>query len=405
MAVRQEVNQVREILAAARLEQVRYAIRDIAVVAEQLAREGKKILPLNIGDPLRFDFRTPPHLIEAVVKALRDGNDGYAPSPGIDEALESVRAEAERKGIGNIQSVFITQGVSEAVDVCLTALVNPGENVLTPSPEYPLYSAVLAKLGAEPNSYVLDEGNAWEPDLDDLSRKISAGTRAMVVINPNNPTGAVYSRKTLQAIVDLARRHNLAIFADEIYDKLVLDGQPHISVASLALDVPVVTFNGLSKAYLVPGWRVGWAVVSGDRNAVRPYVEGIHKLLRARLSANHPEQYAVRPALEGPQNHLGEVITKLRSRRDLTMKYCNSTPRLRCVAPRGAFYAFPRLDIAENDEDFVKQLLVEKRVLVVHGSGFGQAPGTSHFRIVFLPDEQTLSRAYEGIAAFLQEHY
>ncbi len=403
MAVSQQVNQIREILAAARLEQVRYAIRDIAVVAEQLAREGKEILPLNIGDPLKFDFRTPPHLVKTVVKAMRDGNDGYAPSLGIEEALEAVRAEAEGKGIRNIQSVFITQGVSEAVDVCLTALVNPGENVLTPSPEYPLYSAVLAKLGAEPNSYALDEASAWEPDLDDLARKITAGTRAIIVINPNNPTGAVYSRQTLQAIVDLARRHNLVIFADEIYDKLVLDGEPHVSVASLAPDVPVVTFNGLSKAYLVPGWRVGWAVVSGDPNGVRPYVEGIHKLLRARLSANHPEQYAVRPALEGPQHHLAEVITKLRSRRDLTMKYFSSTPRLRCVAPRGAFYAFPRVEIAESDEDFVKQLLMEKQILVVHGSGFGQAQGTRHFRIVFLPEEQTLSRAYEGIAAFLQQ--
>jgi alanine-synthesizing transaminase len=400
----ESVSEVREILAATRLEQVRYAIRDIAVLAEGLARQGKRILPLNIGDPLKFDFRTPPHLIEAVARAMRDGQDGYAPSSGIDEALEAISAEAERKGIRDIQSVFVTQGVSEAVDLCLTALVNPGENILTPSPEYPLYSAVLAKLGAEMNPYPLDESRGWEPDTDELARRISRRTRAIVVINPNNPTGALYSRSTLEAIVELARRHHLVVFADEIYEKLVLDDEPHLSFAALAPDVPVVTFNGLSKAYLVPGWRVGWAVVSGPAPVLKPYIEGIHKLLRARLSANHPEQYAIQPALEGPQDHLEEARSKLRSRRDLTVRFCNSTAGLSCVSPRGAFYAFPRLHVEMEDEDFVKQLLFEKQVLVVHGSGFGQAPGTRHFRIVFLPDEATLARAYDAVADFLKEH-
>jgi len=288
------------------------------------------------------------------------------------------------------------------VDVCLSALVNPGENVLTPCPEYPLYSAVLAKLGAQPNAYALDESSEWEPDLEHIESRIFTGTRGIIVINPNNPTGAVYSRRKLEAIAELARRHNLVIFADEIYDKLMLDGEPHYSLAALAPDVPVVTFNGLSKAYLVPGWRVGWAVVSGDPEAVKPYVEGIHKLLRARLSANFPEQFAVRPALEGSQEHLVEVVRKLRARRDLTTKWCASTPRLSCVKPRGAFYAFPKLDISGSDEEFVKDLLVEKHVLVVHGSGFGQVEGTCHFRTVFLPDEATLARAYESITEFLQ---
>src|SRR5579863_2747672 len=250
MAVAREISRVRDVLAATRLEHVRYAIRDIAVAAEQLARQGKEILPLNIGDPLQFDFRTPPHLIEAVVRAMRDGKDGYAPSQGIPEALEAIRAEAGRKGIASLESVFVTQGVSEAVDLCLTALVNPGENVLTPRPEYPLYSAVLAKLEAEPNAYALDEESGWEPDLEDLAARVNPRTRAIVVINPNNPTGAVYSRATLQAIADLARRHGLVVFADEIYDKLILDGEPHVSLAALAPDVPVVTFGGLSKAYL-----------------------------------------------------------------------------------------------------------------------------------------------------------
>jgi alanine-synthesizing transaminase len=397
---------IREVLAATRLAHVRYAIRDLAVLADEVARQGKEILPLNIGDPLQFDFLTPPHMIEAVVKAMRDGLGGYAPSLGVPEAVAAVRAEAERKGIGNIQSVFMTAGVSEAVDVCLAALINPGENVLTPSPEYPLYSAVLAKVGAQPNTYMLDEANGWEPDLEYISTRIFSGTRALIVIDPNNPTGAVYSRKTLEAIAELARRNNLLIFADEEYDKLVLDdARPHTSIAALAPDLPVVTFNGLSKAYLAPGWRVGWAVVSGPAAVVKPYVEGVHKLLRARLCSNHPHQFAVRPALEGPQDHLVEVRRKLRSRRDLTMDWCNTTPRVNCVKPLGAFYAFPRLEIPESDEDFVRNLLVEKQVFVVNGSGFGQAPETRHIRIVFLPDEPTLARAYAGIADFIRERY
>ncbi len=394
---------VHDIPAAERLAEVRYAIRDIAVLADQLNAQGKKTLPLNIGDPIRFDFHTPPHLIEAVVQAMRDGKDGYAPSSGVPEALEAIRGKAERKGIREIQDVFITLGVSEAVDICLTALVNAGENVLTPRPEYPLYSAVLTKLGAEVNAYSLNEERGWEPDLDDVRARVNARTRAIVVINPNNPTGAVYSRATLEAILDLARQHNLVVFADEIYDELILDGEPHVTLAALAPDVPVVSFGGLSKAYLAPGWRVGWAVVSGEEHALRAYLEGINKLLRSRLCANHPQQYAIKPALEGPHDHLEEAVRKLRARRDFTMKFCNSTPGLSCITPRGAFYAFPRLHIEGSDEDFVKQLLIEKQVMVVHGSGFGQAPGTRHFRLVFLPDEAILARAYEALADFLQQ--
>jgi alanine-synthesizing transaminase len=276
---------------------------------------------------------------------------------------------------------------------------------LTPRPEYPLYSAVLAKLGAQPNSYLLDESNDWQPDLEDIARKINPGTRAIVVSNPNNPTGAVYSRRTLEQIAELARQHNLIIFADEIYDKLILDGEAQTSLAALAPDVPMLTFNGLSKTYLVPGWRVGWGVASGDAAVVKPYLEGIHQLLRARLCSNHPQQFAVRPALEGPQDHLVEVRGKLRARRDLTVHACRTTPRLSCVAPRGAFYAFPKIDIPDSDEQFVKKLLVEKHVLMVHGTGFGQAPGTQHVRIVFLPDEATLTSAYAGLRDFIAENY
>jgi alanine-synthesizing transaminase len=399
------LTQSREITAAARLENVRYAIRDLACVADEVSLQGHQILALNIGDPNVFDFVTPAHLIEAVYKAMKDGKNGYAPSAGIKEALDAIRGEAVRKGITNIRDVFVTSGVSESVDICLTALLNPGEDILTPCPDYPLYSAVLAKLDIGLNTYYLNEEDGWQPDLDDLKRKITPRTRGIVLINPNNPTGSVCSRKMLEDIAELARRHNLVIFADEIYDKLILDDDQHIALAAVAPDVPVVTFGGLSKNYLAPGWRVGWGVVSGDAAMVKPYVEGIGKLLRARLCANHPEQYAIKPALEGPQDHLIEVRRKLRARRDLTVKACNSTPRVSCVSPRGAFYAYPRLDIPEGDDVFVKELLLQKYVLVVHGSGFGQKPDTKHFRIVFLPDEKTLSQAYAAIADFMRERY
>ena len=399
------LTQSREITAASRLENVRYAIRDLACVADDVAKQGHKILPLNIGDPNVFDFVTPPHLIEAVYKAMKDGKNGYAPSSGIKEALEAIRGEAGRKGISNIQDVFVTSGVSESVEICLSALLNPGEDLLTPSPDYPLYSAVLSKLEIKLNAYDLNEADGWQPELDDIKRKITPRTRGIVLINPNNPTGSVCTRRMLEDIAELARRHNLIIFADEIYDKLILDDDEHISMASVAPDVPVVTFGGLSKNYLAPGWRVGWGVVSGDAAAVKPYVDGVNKLLRSRLCANHPEQYAIRPALEGSQNHLIEVRRKLRSRRDLTVKWCNSTPRVSCVSPRGAFYAYPRLDIPEGDDVFVKELLLQKYVLVVHGSGFGQKPGTRHFRIVFLPDEHILSRAYAAIGEFIGTRY
>jgi len=397
--------QTREITAATRLDNVRYAIRDLACVADEVIKQGHKILPLNIGDPLTFDFQTPAHLIEAVYKAMRDGKNGYAPSSGIKEAVDAIHREAERKGIANIQDVFVTSGVSETVDICLSALVNPGENILTPSPDYPLYSAVLAKLGIELNTYDLNEDDSWQPDLLDVHRKITPRTRAIVLINPNNPTGSVCSRHMLESIAELARQNNLVIFADEIYDKLILDDDQHISIAAIAPDVPVVTFGGLSKNYLAPGWRIGWGVVSGEAVTVKPYVEGINRLLRARLCANHPEQYAIRPALEGPQDHLDQVRKKLRARRDLTVSWCNSTSHVSCVSPRGAFYAFPRLDIPEGDDVFVKELILQKHVMVVHGSGFGQKAGTKHFRIVFLPDEQTLTTAYSAIADLLRERY
>jgi alanine-synthesizing transaminase len=397
--------QTREINPAQRLDNLRYAIRDLAAVADEVIRQGHKVLQLNVGDPIAFDFVTPRHVVEAAYRAMCDNQNGYAPSLGIPEALEAIRGEAARKGITTVQSVFVTNGAGEAVDACLTALLNPGENLLTPSPDYPLYSAILSKCGAVPNTYFLNEEDGWQPELDDIRRKINSRTRGIVLINPNNPTGSLCTRKMLEQIAELARQHSLLIIADEIYDKLILDGGEQISIAAVAPDIPIVTFGGLSKNYLAPGWRIGWGIVSGEAAAVKPYIEGVHKLLRARLSANHPEQYAIKVALEGPQDHLVEVIRKLSSRRDLTVEACNSIPHMSCVPPRGAFYAFPKIDIPEGDDVFVKELLLEKHILVVHGSGFGQKPGTKHFRIVFLPPGDMLRKAYSEIRNFMQQRY
>jgi len=398
--------QAAQVLAASRMANVRYAIRDLAVVADEVAREGHKILYLNIGDPCKFDFPTPPHMIEAVHKAMRDGHNSYGESLGIKPAVDAIRHQAEANGFKDIQSIFVGYGSGEVIDSCLTALLNPGDNVLTPSPEYPLYGAVLAKLDAVPNAYDLDESNGWEPDLADLESKINPRTRAILLINPSNPTGAVMSRKTLERVLELARRHNLLILADEIYDQLIYDPrEKHISIATLAQDVPIITFNGLSKAYLVPGWRIGWAIATGPRESLHHYLEAVHRLLRARLSAPHPFQHAIRPALEGPQDHIPVMLEKLGRRAQITADWAKRTPRVSLVAPKGAFYAYPSLDIPEDDLTFVTDLLKQKHVLVVHGSGFGQKPGTRHIRIVFLPQDEVLNAAFEKISDFIRERY
>jgi alanine-synthesizing transaminase len=399
-------NVTSRIAPATRMANVSYAIRDLAVVADQVARQGHKILYLNIGDPCKFDFPTPPHMIEAAERAMRDGLNGYGESLGERSAVEAIRARAEAKSFQNIQGIMVGMGSGEVIDNCLTALLNPGDNVLTPCPDYPLYGAVIGKLGAEPNSYFLSEENGWQPDLEDLAARINPRTKAILLINPNNPTGAIYSRATLERVAELARRHNLLILADEIYDQLVLDDDiEHISIAALAPDVPVITFNGLSKAYLVPGWRIGWAVATGPAESLGDYLDAVYKLLRARLSAPQPFMHAIAPALNGPQDHLKVVCAKLRRRRDLTVQWAARTPRISLVAPRGCFYAFPKLEIPEDDRTFVTELLRQKHVLCVHGEGFGQRPGTHHMRIVFLAPEEVLEEAYGNISNFIAQRY
>ena len=388
---------------AVRTDNIKYAVRDIVVLAKKVAESGKEMLYLNIGDPNQFDFETPPHMVEAIHDALKSNYNGYSPSSGIPEAVEAITKEARRKGIDNIQDVFVTTGASEAIEICLTALANEGDNVLTPSPGYPLYQAVLAKLQVVENAYYLDEENAWQPDLDDIKKKINDRTRGIVLINPNNPTGSVCKEETMRGIIELAHEHNLVIFCDEIYDKLILDDKPHVSLASMDNEIPVVTFNGISKSYLGPGLRIGWGVVSGKRSRMADYIEGINKILRARLCANHPIQFCIKPALEGDQSHLKVVLEKLRRRRDITTDMLNDIPGISCVKPEGAFYAFPRVHIEQSDELFVKELITETGVVVVPGTGFGQVPGTQHFRVVFLPTEDVLEKSYRNIGKFFEK--
>ncbi len=394
-----------KIKPAVRTEKITYAVRDIIVLANEVAKTGKEMLYLNIGDPNLYDFEPPRHMIDATYNAMLKNKNGYSPSSGIKEAVEAIEKEAERKGIKNVHDVFVTTGASEAIDICLTALVNEGENVLTPTPGYPLYTAISSKLRMMENPYYLNEENGWQPDIEDIKSKINEKTRAIVLINPNNPTGSNCSKETLEQIIDLALEHNLVIFSDEIYDKLLFDNKELVSIASLNQEVPVITFGGLSKNYMVPGFRIGWGVVSGNPSRLKEYLEAINKILRSRLSANHPEQYGISVALDGDQSHLVEAMEKLHRRRDITVEMLNAVEGISCVKPEGAFYAFPKLEFEkQNDNHFVAELIKETGVVVVPGTGFGQVPGTNHFRVVFLPQEEILEKAYKAVGEFFVKY-
>ncbi len=393
-----------KIKPAVRTENITYAVRDIIVLANEVAKTGKEMLYLNIGDPNIYDFAPPRDMIEATYKAMLDNKNGYSPSSGIKPAVDAIEREAERKGIKNIHDIFVTTGASEAIELALTALVNEGENVLTPTPGYPLYTAISSKLQAIENPYYLDEENGWQPDIKDIKRKVNDKTKAIIIINPNNPTGSNASYETLKELVDFAVEHNLVIFADEIYDKLLFDDKKLTSIASINTNASVITFGGLSKNYMVPGFRIGWGIVSGQKEILVDYIEAINKMLRARLSANHPEQYGIPVALDGTNEHLVLAMEKLTRRRNMTVEMLNAIDGITCVKPEGAFYAFPQVDIKNDDNHFISELIKETGVIVVPGSGFGQKPGTKHFRVVFLPQEEVLEKAYKNIGTFYAKY-
>ncbi|MFA5625456.1 MAG: aminotransferase class I/II-fold pyridoxal phosphate-dependent enzyme [Bradymonadales bacterium] len=385
---------------------VHYAIREVVVLAKKLEAEGRRILYLNIGDPNAYDYDLAPIAIEAGCKALRSAKNGYANSLGLEEAIEAILKDAkERQGISSALGAFTGNGASECIDLCITALVDPSDNILLPCPTYPLYSAILNRLGVEARYYKLDEAKAWEPDVEHMASLIDANTRAVVVINPNNPTGSVYSKETLLRIADLAKSHNLLVFNDEIYDRLILDkDKEHCCLASLEPELSVVTFNGLSKSFLGPGLRVGWGVYSGIRENLHDYIEAVNRLLRSRLSASHPMQYAIAPCLQEPSTHLTGFIDSLKERRDLCIKRIAQIPGLSCQSPAGSFYAFVRVEGESDDKAWCRRLLEEHGVVVVPGSGFGYTEANAvYFRIVFLPPLEILNEAFDKIAKYMQD--
>lgn len=391
------------IKAAERTKNFTYAIRNIVSEAKKIEAEGKKVTYLNIGDPVPYGFNTPPHLVEAVEKALRDGHNGYAPSPGIPQAREAVAREAVRRGINiSPDDVIITSGASEAADIVLSSMLEPGDEVLVPSPGYPLYTAILAKLGAKEVSYRLDPKNNWQPSVDDIKALINNRTRAIVIINPNNPTGAIYSKENLLEVLSVANQAGLVILADEVYWRMAYQ-EIAPPIASLVDDsVPVITFESMSKIYLAPGWRVGWMKISNPHLMTDLRV-GINKMADARLCSARPPQHAVAAALEGDHTYLEDVMNRFRARRDLSYERINAIEGMNCTLPQGAFYLMAQMEQLGDatDEQFVVSLLRETGVLFVHGSGFGMDPKDGYFRIVYLPELDVLNNVYDRLAEFV----
>jgi alanine-synthesizing transaminase len=378
-----------------------YAIRNIVAEARKVEAAGRRVRYLNIGDPIVFGFQTPPHLIEAVDRAMRNGDNGYAPSVGILPAREAVAAECASRGMPvTADRVVLTAGTSEGIELALTALAGPGDEVLVPVPTYPLYTAVLAKIGARPAAYRTDPDNGWLPDLDHLRSLISENTRALVVIDPNNPTGASYPSDVRRALLEIADRHNFPLLADEVYADLAFSG-PVAAIASLNPDAPVITFSSLSKAYLAPGWRAGW-LAAAQTDRLDEVLAGIKKLADGRLCSTGPMEHAVVAALTGDRRHQQAFREALRERAELTTRRLNEIDGMSAVAPSAAFYSMPRVALppGKTDEDFVLGLLRATGVLCVYGSGFGTDPHDGFFRVVFLASPTDLATIYDDIAEF-----
>ena len=386
---------------AARVHRFTYAIRDIVAEAQKVEAAGRKVRYLNIGDPVAFGFNTPEHLLAAVNRAMRDGHNTYGPSAGILQARTAVAAAYTRNGFPvTPDRVFITAGTSEGIELTIGAAINAGDEVLVPMPTYPLYTAVLAKLEARTRFYRLDPSNGWMPDLDHLKSLVTPATRALVVIDPNNPTGAVYSRETRRALLDFADRHGLLILADEVYGDLGFDG-PVEPLGKLDPDAAIISYSSLSKAYLAPGWRTGWMGI-GRSPRLDDLAAAIKKLADGRLCSSVPMEHAIPAALEGDKSHQVSFRAALKARADLTISRLCAMPGVSCVAPTAAFYAMPRVAIPKGttDEDYVKALLHETGVLCVYGSGFGLPADQGFLRVVFLAPLEELSEIYDLMSDF-----
>jgi alanine-synthesizing transaminase len=393
------------IATAARVDRFTYAIRNIVAEAQKVEAAGTRVRYLNIGDPVAFGFQTPPHLIAAVERAMRDGRNHYGPSAGIPAARDAVAGEYTRNGFPvTADRVFITAGTSEGIELTLGAVVDAGGEVLVPMPTYPLYTAVLAKLDAKAKYYRLDASHGWMPDLDHLKRLVTPATRAIVIIDPNNPTGAVYSTETRRALLNFADQHGLLILTDEVYGDLGFDG-PIDPYGTLDPDAPIISFSSLSKAFLAPGWRTGW-MACGRSPRLNDVVSAVKKLADGRLCSTVPMQYAIAGALNGDRSHQPEFRKALKARADLTMSRLSAMPGVTCVAPTAAFYAMPRIALppGRTDEDYVKALLHATGVLCVYGSGFGLPAEEGFLRIVFLAPLDELTEIYNLMAAFTAQY-
>jgi alanine-synthesizing transaminase len=390
---------------AARLSRFSYAIRNITVEAQRVEATGRHVRYLNIGDPVAFGFHTPPHLIAAVEQAMRDGHNGYGPSPGIASGREAVAAEYTSRGFPvTPDRTFLTAGTSEGIELVLGALLDEDTDVLLPLPTYPLYTAVIAKLGARALFYRTDPDRGWMPDLDHLRSIVTPATRAIVIIDPNNPTGASYSSATRRALLELADHHGLAIVADEVYGDLGYEGRVP-PIGSLDPDAPIISFSSLSKAYLAPGWRAGWVGI-GRSPRLNDVVKAIAKLADGRLCSTVPMQHAITAALTGDRSHQAPFRAALKERAAITTTMLNAIPGFTSVAPTAGFYAMPRVTLPKgrSDEDYVLALLRETGVLCVHGSGFGLPPEDGYMRIVFLASPGELRAVYGLMADFTREY-
>ena len=402
---------MRTVNKSTKLEGVCYDIRGpVLEHANRLEEEGHRILKLNIGNPAPFGFAAPDEIIQDVIYNLPNA-EGYTESRGLFAARKAIMQESQRLDIPNIDidDIFLGNGVSELIVMAMQALLNNGDEVLVPAPDYPLWTAAVNLAGGKAVHYLCDEQSDWFPDVADIASKITDRTRGIVVINPNNPTGAVYSQDVLEQIVQLAREHNLIIYADEIYSKILYDDAEFVPLARLAQDVLCVSFNGLSKCYRLAGFRSGWMTVSGAKHKAKGYIEGLEMLSSMRLCANVPAMYAVQTALGGYQS-INELIIpggRLRDQRDAAMKAIDEIPGMSCVKPKGALYLFPKLDLnrykIKDDQQMVLDCLIQEKVLLVQGTAFNW-PDRDHLRIVFLPREDDLTKAIQRLGRFL-EHY
>lgn len=399
---------MREFKKSSKLDNVLYDVRGPVVdEAARMEENGTNVLKLNIGNPAPFGFRTPDEVIYDMSRQLTEC-EGYSNSKGLFSARKAIMQYAQLKKLPNVsvEDIYTGNGVSELINLSMSALLDNSDEVLVPAPDYPLWTACVTLAGGTAVHYICDEQSEWYPDIEDIKKKITDKTKAIVIINPNNPTGALYPREVLQQIVDVAREHQLMIFSDEIYDRLVMDDLEHVSIASLAPDLFCVTFSGLSKSHMIAGYRIGWMVLSGNKALGKDYIEGINMLSNMRLCSNVPAQSIVQTALGGYQS-VGEYIVpggRIYEQREYIYKALNDIPGISAVKPKAAFYIFPKIDTQKfnivNDEQFALDLLREKKILIIHGGGFNWDK-PDHFRVVYLPRIEVLSDAMEKLADFL----